>query len=93
MANSSQELEQLRGFVLSIIDHTGLDASEADLAPIREAKNVNGMRQAARDMIEMCQDLPADEVAELDKRLEDSGLPTLTAMRDVRYRDLLQVLS
>ena len=44
-------------------------------------------------MVEMCEDLPADQVAALDARLDRDGLPTLRLMRDARYRDFLRVLS
>ena len=44
-------------------------------------------------MVEMCEDLAADQVAALDARLAGDGLPTLSEMRDRRYRSLLTVLS
>jgi hypothetical protein len=44
-------------------------------------------------MVEMCEDLAPDQVAALDARLERDGLPTLSRMRDRRYRSLLAVLA
>jgi hypothetical protein len=44
-------------------------------------------------MVEMCEDLAADRVSTLDARLTHDGLPTLTQMRDRRYRELLTILS
>jgi hypothetical protein len=93
MAHSTQELEQLRGFVLAVLDYLGLAPSRESLEPIRTAKSLRGLREAARDMVEMCEDLAADRVSALDARLTDEGLPTLTQMRDRRYRKLLIILS
>ena len=44
-------------------------------------------------MVEMCEDLAADRVSVLDARPTHDGLPTLTQMRDRRYRELLTILS
>ena len=44
-------------------------------------------------MVEMCEALAANQVAALDDRLARDGLPTLSQMRDRRYRSLLTVLS
>jgi hypothetical protein len=44
-------------------------------------------------MVEMCEDLAAERVSVLVARLTDEGLPTLTQMRDRRYRELLSILS
>jgi hypothetical protein len=44
-------------------------------------------------MVEMCEDVAANRVAVLDARLAHEGLPTLTQMRDRRYRELLTILS
>ena len=47
----------------------------------------------ARDVVEACQDLNHEQVADLDHELSIAGLPTLTAMRDRRYLHLLHVLA
>lgn len=93
MAQPTEELEQLRGFVLTVLDHLGLTLSAEALKPIRTARSIRGIREAARDMVEMCEDLAADRVSVLDARLTRDGLPTLTQMRDRRYRELLTILS
>ena len=48
---------------------------------------------AARDVVEMCQDLSGDELARLDSQLVSKGLPTMTAMRNTTYRKALAVLA
>ena len=93
MAHSTQELEQLRGFVLAVLDFLGLAPSRESVEPIRTAKSLRGVRDAARDMVEMCEDLAADRVRALDARLTHEGLPTMTQLRDHRYRELLTILS
>jgi hypothetical protein len=93
LAHFTQELEQLRGFVLAVLDHLGLVLSAEALEPIRTTRSIRGIREAARDMVEMCEDLPADRISMLDARLIHDGLPTLTQMRDRRYRELLTILS
>ena len=89
----SDEIEQLRGFSLAVLESIGLALSPESLEPIRTTRSLRGLREAARDMVEMCQDLTADQVAAFDLRLVDDGLPTLTQMRDRRYRSLLAILS
>lgn len=93
MVKSTDEHEQLRGFSLVVLDQLGSPFSEESLAPIRTTKSLRGLREAARDMVEMCEDLAANQVAALDARLARDGLPTLSEMRDRRYRNLLTVLS
>jgi hypothetical protein len=90
---SSEELEQLRGFCLAVIDQVGVSFSEEALEPIRTSRSLRGLREAARDMVEMCVDLEGEQLAALDARLARAGLPTLSLMRDRRYRSLLTVLS
>ena len=86
MTKSTDEHEQLRGFSLAVLDQLGSPFSEESLAPIRTTRSLRGLREAARDMVEMCQDLAADQVAALDARLTRDGFPTLSEMRDRRYR-------
>lgn len=92
MAQPTEKLEQLRGFVLTVLDHLGLALSAEALEPIRTARSIRGVREAARDMVEMCEDLGADRDSVLDARLTHDGLPTLTQMRDRRYREVLTIL-
>lgn len=93
MKDSSHEREQLRRFVLTILDELRIPIREQALAPLQTAASIRGLREATRDMVEMCEALSADQVASLDARLARSGLPTLFLMRDGRYRDFLRVLT
>ena len=91
VGKTTEEHEQLRGFILEIMSL--LPHSEETLHPVRATRSLSGLRQASRDMVEMCQDLADDQVAALDARLASKGLPTLTHMRDRRYRSMLAILS
>ena len=51
-----------------------------------------GLRMAARDFVEWCQDLPEAAVQLLDSELDVAGAPTLTAMRGRDRRQLLALL-
>ena len=48
---------------------------------------------AARDAVEMCQDVAGEELARLDSELASKGLPTMSAMRNATYRKALAVLA
>ena len=93
MAKSHDEREQLRGFALAVLDQVGVSASQSALEPLRTTRSLRGLREAARDMVEMCEDLRIDQVEALDERLAWEGLPTLSLMRDSRHRSFLNVLS
>ena len=93
MAKSLHEGEQLREFSLAVLDELQVAPSDWALEPLRTTTSVRGLREAARDMVEMCEDLSTEQVAALDARLARAGLPTLSLMRDARYRDFLRVLS
>jgi hypothetical protein len=90
---SSDELEQLRGFSLAVLDELGVSFSEEALEPIRTSRSLCGLREAARDLVEMREDLAGEQLAGLDARLARAGVPTLSLMRDRRYRSLLAALS
>jgi hypothetical protein len=93
MSSQATELEQLRGFVLCVAERV-LDPGLAQhLGAVRRTSSLRGLREAARDMVEACQDLSEREVAELDHKLSVAGLPTLSAMRDRRHLNLLHVLA
>jgi hypothetical protein len=51
------------------------------------------IRVAARDVVEMCQDIAGEELARLDSELASKGLPTMSAMRNATYRKALAVLA
>ena len=67
---SEEEVEQLRGFSLAVLEHLRLEFPRDVLEPLRTTRSLRGLREAAGD-----------------------GLPTLTLMRDRRYRSLLEILS
>jgi hypothetical protein len=89
---SNDELEQLRGFSLAVLEELGVSLSAEALEPIRASRSLRGLREAARDMVEMCQDINGDQLVALDARLARAGLPTLSLMRDHRYRAFSAVL-
>ena len=92
-AKLNDEIEQLRAFSLTVLEFLGVTFSHESLEPIRTTRSSRGLREAARDMVEACQDPAADQVAALDLRLAGDGVPTLTQMRNRRYRSLLAILS
>ena len=58
-----------------------------------ERTPTTGLRTAARDLVEWCQDVSGDALSELDAELSRASAPTLTAMRHAGYRSALAVLS
>jgi hypothetical protein len=48
---------------------------------------------AARDAVELSQDLAGEQLVSLDSELASKGLPTLSAMRNATYRRALAVLA
>jgi hypothetical protein len=89
----SSEKERLRGFVLTIVEFIGLPVDEPALEPIRACNNLRGLRMAATDMIDSCQDLTSQQVKQLDQLLVTSGFPTLSEMRDRSLQRLRRILS
>jgi len=87
------EINQLRGFSLEVLDFCGVEVSAQALEPVLTSNSLQGFREAANDMVEMCQDLSDQQVVDLDSKLQVKGLPTLTMMRDSRYKHFLKILS
>ena len=95
------EKEQLRGFILNVAEQLLADTPTPEAGsflssirePVARADSLAGLRDAARDMVEWCQDLGPVSVARIDQHLRAAGLPTLTAMRDRGYRHVLRILS
>jgi hypothetical protein len=54
---------------------------------------ISGVRMAAADMVEWCQDIEGEALANLDATLNAAQLPTLTAMRDAQYREAVSILA
>jgi len=87
------EKEQLRGFILTVLDYVELPVPESALDPIRKSNQLRGLRAAATDMVEMCQDVDLQQVTKLDRRLLEQGLPSLSEMRDQSLRLFRSILS
>ena len=86
------EKERLRGFAIAVWETFLPNLSADALEPLRLTKSVAGLREAVRDCVEMLQDLDGDELRRFDQKLLAASLPTLTQMRDRRFRDLQQIL-
>ena len=77
---------------MEVAEHILEPSLTMHLGSVRQSKSVSGLREAARDMVEACQDLNAEQVANLDHELSVANLPTLSAMRDRRHLHLLHIL-
>ena len=53
---------------------------------------IYGLREAASDVVEFAADLQYNEVQELDRELLAQGFPSLSGMRNRKYRRLVRVL-
>lgn len=76
MTKSPDERELLRGFSLAVIEFLRLDWSGASLEPLRTTNSLRGLRDAARDVVEMCQDVAVERIEAIDAHLTSDGLPT-----------------
>lgn len=94
------ERHQLAGFIRCVADFMQRNYPSAATSVMAEQISridmartpIGGIREAARDMVEWCQDLRPTEVPVLDQELLQLGLPTFTLLRQRRYRELLKVL-
>ena len=82
------ERERLTAFIRIIaqfICDRGRDAGfpidEVTTVPWERA-SVPGLRMAARDFVEWCEDVSGDQLIALDAQLDAAGAPTLTAVRE-----------
>ena len=87
-----KEIDQLRGFLVTVLDYLELLKSEDARRPFVEGRSVTGFRQAVNDVIEMQEDLEPWQIHEIDKRLSEIGLPTLSAMSEKKFRTLLSII-
>jgi hypothetical protein len=95
------ERERLTGFILQtaeqLLAQDKRTSSVASIAEFRKAimykTPIPGLRQAARDMVEWCQDLTSERVSILDSKLAAAQLPTLSQMRSREYQRLQALLS
>jgi hypothetical protein len=101
MTAKHDEREQLRHFILGVaavmLPRDDPQNAAAQLSGITHSINacdsLSGLREAARDMVEWSRDLDDDDLAKLDVALSAAGAPTLTQMRDKRYRTLAKILA
>lgn len=54
---------------------------------------VSGLRMAANDMVEMMQGVTGDDLAKIDRFLEQIGAATLSQLRDKGFRRAIQLMS
>jgi hypothetical protein len=100
MKKSNKERLLLIGFCKITMEHI------LGLIPVSEKKlyskinfddwnkgPLEGIRMAANDMVEWGSYLSKDQIDELDNKLEESGFPTLTAMKHRNYQQVLKILS
>ncbi len=95
------EKEQLATFVVVVAEFMERQAPiPAELSMAEHMRQLDpcktplaGWRDASRDMVEWAVDLTPAEVFEVDALLSARNVPTLTAMRNRRYRSLLKVLA
>ena len=89
----TDEKDKLRGFVLTVLDYVSLPVPDSSIDPIRKTNDLRSLRTAATDMVEMCQELNAEQIGELDKLLLEKGYPSLTEMSDRSLQRLKNILS
>jgi hypothetical protein len=90
-----EELARLKAFCSLVADGL-LDSNDA-LAPgifraIDETTSMRGIRQVVSDLLEWSQDLKGAALDELNAKLNDKGLPTLTLMRVRANKQLADIL-
>ncbi len=90
----SSEKEQLVGFAIFIMREYGLDKYLPENSHQEWLKYpISGVRQAANDMVESCQDIKNEELERLDTKLSELNLLTLTSMRLDGFDKFLKVVS
>jgi hypothetical protein len=95
----SEERRRLVGFMRALLavqrdasQQSGATALQFEQIPWDQAP-LSGLRMAAADMVEWCQDIDGERLTRLDADLRAAQLPTLTAMRDGLYRRALGILA
>ncbi len=87
-----KEIDQLRGFLLTVFEYLELPISDEAMQPILHGNSITGFRQAVTDAVEFHEDLKPSQIRELDLLLSEQGLPTLSAMSEKKFRSLLTIL-
>lgn len=101
MTHKHDERQQLRQFILGVaagmVPRDDPENGTAQFSEMTESINgcdsLTGLREAARDMVEWSRDLEGEAVANLDAALSAAGAPTLTQMRDKRYRAFAKIIA
>jgi hypothetical protein len=76
-----EELGEIRA------EHAG-DVTER----IRRVRSATVLRQVVNDILEWTQDLSGADLASVDAKLAGQGLPSLTLMRNVRDRRIVEII-
>jgi hypothetical protein len=101
MTAKRNERQQLREFILRVaavvLPRDNPQTVESQLAKMTESINnctsLSGLREAARDMVEWSRDLEGEALVQIDADLLEVHAPTLTQMRDKRYRAFSRILA
>ncbi len=101
MTAKYDERQQLRQFILGVaavvVPRDNPQNGTAQLSEwttsINGCTSLKGLREAARDMVEWSRDLEGEAVTKLDAALSAAGAPTLTQMRDKRYRAFAKIIA
>ena len=95
----AEERRRLIGFVRTVFSFQREQAPAPGAAPLESEQiqwddvPISGLRMAAADMVEWCQDIAGEPLAYLVATLNAAQLPTLTAMRDAQYREAVSMLA
>lgn len=95
------ERQRLTTFITHVVDYLRRECSDGSLDAtansLKESLShrvpISGLRQAAGDMVEWCQDLSPTSVSRLDAILATANGPTLSQMRNRQFRQLQGVLA
>ena len=92
------ERERLTGCCLTVMSYLLSDSAD-DQAFLKKYEAVpfylapiSGLREAANDAVESAVDLQEQQVHELDRELLAEGFPSLSGVRDSKYRRLIRIL-
>lgn len=87
------EIEKLRGFILTTLDYVKIGISKESLAPLLANGPVAGFRIAAKDIAQFYEDFSGLQIEELDSLLSSKGFPTITQMYNKNYRTFLSLIA
>ena len=87
------EKEILTDFAFLVMSECGLAKFMPENKGVWLKFPTSGIRQGINDLLVMTSDLDPAKLKELDVKLDVSGLPTLTKMRQKNFKKTLQILS